>query len=384
MWRLQQGSSRNLIFLFLSTILLGYVTLLVAADSDGESNDTAKEEPIEFPEKHWGQYYDPSKVFCGEYDCYKILGFDFETWTKSPTKKQITQSYRSLSRTWHPDKNRDDGAKERFVKISQAYKILTDPKKRVEYDHMRGRPDEYFYKYGSTLYVPAPKTDTVVVVTLLLLLGCAFTWFAQKNRWQQIADRVIKDAVDGLKQSEGASTESLDVRMKAEEILKERKESEVGDGAPKKNKLRLTKKEMKEKENEELRPIIVSLVNEIQDFGYGAGFHQPTWRDTLVVKMVQWPYPAMISLLWEIQYYARRLMKRVLSDSEREVLTRRAVGLVAWKSASEEEKADMVTKDLWITSNLEEWLEYQKMGQLSTGQQKRYNRWMKKESQKKE
>lgn len=384
MLRLHHGSRCVVVFFLLSTILLSFVTLIVTADSDVDSNETTKEEPIEFPEQHWGQYYDPSNEFCGEYDCYKILGFDFETWTKSPTKKQLTQSYRSLSRTWHPDKNKDNGAKERFVKISQAYKILTDTKKRQEYDHMRDRPDEYFYKYGRTIYVHAPKTDTVVVVTLLLLLGCAFTWYAQKNRWQQIADRVIKDAVDGLKKSEGASTESLEVRMKAEEILKARKESEAGDDTPKKTKVRLTKKEMKEKENEELRPIIVSLVNDIQDFGYGAGFHQPTWRDILIVKMVQWPYPAMISVLWEIKYYARRIMKRELNDDEREVLTRRAVGLVAWKAASVEEWGDMVTKDLWITTNLEEWLEYQKMGQLSTGQQKRYNRWMKKESKKKE
>jgi len=392
MLRLRRGPSRRAIFLFLSTLcLLGSMSLLEATEVESEaaadSNDTVKEEPIEFPEKHWGQYYDPSNVFCGEYDCYKILGFDFESWGRSPpTKKEITQSYRGMSRMWHPDKNRDKGASERFQKISTAYKILTDNKKRREFDHMRGRPDEYFYKYGTHVWVHAPKSDTVLVVTLLLLLGCAFTWYAQKNRWQQIADRVVKDAVEGLKSSDGASRESLDVRLKAEEKLRLRKEAEGGDASggaskEKKSRIRLTKKENREKENEELRPIIVELVNEIQDFGFGAGFHQPTWRDILVVKMLKWPYPVVMGLTWEAKYYARRILKAELNANEREVLTRRAVGWVAWKAAEEKDRESMVTQELWVTANLEEWLEFQKMGQLSMGQQKKYNRWMKKDKQ---
>jgi DnaJ-class molecular chaperone len=55
-------------------------------------------------------------VFCGKYDCYKILGFDHETWGKSPPdKKDITQSYRTMSKRWHPDKTKDAGAEERFM-----------------------------------------------------------------------------------------------------------------------------------------------------------------------------------------------------------------------------------------------------------------------------
>lgn len=63
-----------------------------------------------------GTYYDPSDVFCGKYDCYKILGFDHLTWgTSPPNKKDITQSYRTLSKRWHPDKNNDSGAEKRFM-----------------------------------------------------------------------------------------------------------------------------------------------------------------------------------------------------------------------------------------------------------------------------
>jgi DnaJ domain len=64
----------------------------------------------------WGSYYDPQNVFCGKYDCYKILGFDYEEFGKEkPDTKVITKRYRSLSREWHPDKSKHKDAKERFV-----------------------------------------------------------------------------------------------------------------------------------------------------------------------------------------------------------------------------------------------------------------------------
>lgn len=62
----------------------------------------------------WGTYYDPQGEFCGDYDCYKILGFDYENY-QSPDRKEITQRYRALSRAWHPDKSKHKDAKERFV-----------------------------------------------------------------------------------------------------------------------------------------------------------------------------------------------------------------------------------------------------------------------------
>lgn len=85
----------------------------------------------------WGSYYDPQNVFCGQYDCYAILGFDFENFG-APEKKEITKRYRALSREWHPDKNKGNkDAKDRFVKIARAYEVLTDDKERAEYDFMR-------------------------------------------------------------------------------------------------------------------------------------------------------------------------------------------------------------------------------------------------------
>jgi len=51
------------------------------------------------------------------------------------TEAQIKKAYRTLSKKYHPDKNKDDpDAKTMFIRISEAYKILIDPENRKYYD----------------------------------------------------------------------------------------------------------------------------------------------------------------------------------------------------------------------------------------------------------
>lgn len=66
----------------------------------------------------WGTYYDPKNIFCGKFDCYRILGLDYEEYSYGNLPidtKLITKRYRALSREWHPDKSKHRDAKERFV-----------------------------------------------------------------------------------------------------------------------------------------------------------------------------------------------------------------------------------------------------------------------------
>jgi len=45
---------------------------------------------------------------------------------KSASDKDIRHAYKKLSKKFHPDKNKDPGAEERFVEIAHAYEVLSD------------------------------------------------------------------------------------------------------------------------------------------------------------------------------------------------------------------------------------------------------------------
>ncbi len=48
--------------------------------------------------------------------------------------KAIKDAFRTLALRYHPDRNKEPGAEERFKEIAEAYAVLSDPKKRAEYD----------------------------------------------------------------------------------------------------------------------------------------------------------------------------------------------------------------------------------------------------------
>ncbi len=64
-------------------------------------------------------------------DFYKILGVK-----RDAKPEEIKKAYRRLARKYHPDVNPGDkGAEDRFKQMSEAFDILSDPKKRKVYDH---------------------------------------------------------------------------------------------------------------------------------------------------------------------------------------------------------------------------------------------------------
>ena len=68
-----------------------------------------------------------------EKDYYKTLGV-----AKGASADEIKKSYRKLARKYHPDANEGDAkAEERFKEISEAYNVLSDEKRRKEYDEAR-------------------------------------------------------------------------------------------------------------------------------------------------------------------------------------------------------------------------------------------------------
>jgi molecular chaperone DnaJ len=62
-------------------------------------------------------------------DYYQVLGVAPEADTKT-----IKNAFRHLAMKYHPDRNKEPDAEERFKEIAEAYAVLSDPKKRAQYD----------------------------------------------------------------------------------------------------------------------------------------------------------------------------------------------------------------------------------------------------------
>ncbi|KAF6136078.1 hypothetical protein GIB67_000482 [Kingdonia uniflora] len=63
-------------------------------------------------------------------DYYKVLEVDYDA-----TDEKIRLSYRRLALKWHPDKQKGENAvTSMFQEINEAYRVLSDPSKRLDYD----------------------------------------------------------------------------------------------------------------------------------------------------------------------------------------------------------------------------------------------------------
>lgn len=60
---------------------------------------------------------------------YNILGI-----SPTATAEEIKKAYRSLAMRHHPDRSTHSNSEARFNAIKSAYELLSDPKKRAEYN----------------------------------------------------------------------------------------------------------------------------------------------------------------------------------------------------------------------------------------------------------
>ena len=64
-------------------------------------------------------------------DYYKTLGV-----ARDAAADEVKRAYRKLAQQWHPDRNKEAEAAEKFSKVNEAYEVLKDPEKRKKYDEL--------------------------------------------------------------------------------------------------------------------------------------------------------------------------------------------------------------------------------------------------------
>jgi len=62
-------------------------------------------------------------------DYYHILGV-----ARGASEKEIKKAYFNLARKYHPDVNPSPDAEKKFIEITEAYEVLSDPRRRALYD----------------------------------------------------------------------------------------------------------------------------------------------------------------------------------------------------------------------------------------------------------
>ncbi len=66
-------------------------------------------------------------------DYYEVLGI-----ARNATDEEIKSAFRKLAFKYHPDRNHEDEAEEKFKEINKAYEVLSSPDKRASYDRFGG------------------------------------------------------------------------------------------------------------------------------------------------------------------------------------------------------------------------------------------------------
>ena len=133
-------------------------------------------------------------------DYYKILGV-----LPNAKPAEIKKAYHKMSLKYHPDKNKEEGAEERFMMIAEAYEVLSDEERRRAYDnsgsgdskeddkdpgqraettheplelHLKFRGGEFYFNYKPPAEEkPTKASDMVVTLDVELLdlyLGSEF------------------------------------------------------------------------------------------------------------------------------------------------------------------------------------------------------------------
>ena len=85
-------------------------------------------------------------------DCYDVLGIP-----KGASKEDIKKAYRKLALKYHPDKNKGDKtSEEKFKEASEAYHILSDDKRKANYD-----------QFGHAVFLREEEVDFKVLEVLI-------------------------------------------------------------------------------------------------------------------------------------------------------------------------------------------------------------------------
>jgi molecular chaperone DnaJ len=119
-------------------------------------------------------------------DYYEVLGVQ-----RTASKDEIKDAYRKLAMQYHPDRNKEAGAEEKFKEISEAYAVLSDDQKRQQYNTLGHQG--FDQRYTSEDIFKGADFDSVFRdagfgdLFRTLFGGGGFGGYNERNRGQDLA-----------------------------------------------------------------------------------------------------------------------------------------------------------------------------------------------------
>ncbi len=191
--------------------------------AQSQINESQPKKKVTLLDLDWGTNYDPKDQFCGPYDCYAILGLDYDKDRYTLTNDDVKKAYRSISRKYHPDKiqakdyshlSKSDQKriKKMFPYVAKANEVLTDEDRKMSFDYYFKASDAQYdsaFNKGILGFNTAPKSDVVAVLFALVVLMTGGVWVVRRNQYDYIKRHVVMACKEDWSPIQGGGDESI-------------------------------------------------------------------------------------------------------------------------------------------------------------------------------
>ena len=314
-----------------------------------------------------GNIWDPLEVFCGQRDCYSLLGVENDA-----NSTTISKAYRKISRATHPDKVRDPSQKanatEQFRIVAKAYEVLSGNETRPNYDYYLEHGSRSYYRFadGRGVWKALPKTPAWFVIIVALGLASCFWHIVQMQKHKRARSLLRRQITEKWDKYSGATDIAINLEKKAvklyEGILRESKEPA---DKPKLKGLYSSQGRSKIANDPVFLKVVDDLLDNIEDWGE---YYKPERKHLLIVRVCFLP-----KVLWDFgaRFHRRYVSSVPLSYEEREEMCFEMVGFTTWDNLTAEEKKEAVELEVWKSEAYDKWRETRETKFLNSKKYKR-------------